>query len=200
MKRVFFFLMFAVSPLVSQQIVAQSFEPNKMDVNGTISSRSAANKFSLTFGINYIDNNQTKNAAFFNDGLSRFKSAFTVGLTKEFGKNSQIGLDLHTNNIEIGGEDNFFIQSTFLYNYNLAPLLFNSEKTFKTTIGAGTGFYSLQNQNDNLLLVVNLGLEVWFTKGLAILVQHRSNVGVLEPKQDVVNNFNQLVIGIKTRL
>ncbi|MHA7865487.1 hypothetical protein [Flagellimonas marinaquae] len=192
--------MFAVSSLVSQQIVAQSVEPDKVDVNGAISSKSAANKFALTFGVNYIDNNQTKNFAFFNDDLTRFKSAFTLGLTRELGKNSQIGLDLHTNNLEIGGKDNFFIQSTFMYNYNLAPLLFNSDKTFKTTIGAGTGFYSLQNQNDNLLLVVNLGLEVWFTKGLAILVQHRSNIGVLEPKQDVVNNFNQLVFGIKTRL
>jgi hypothetical protein len=181
-------------------VSAQTGLTNNLAEDNNIIIGPTFKKSYVKFGINFIDNNASKTPFIYNDEFNRFKNAFTLGLSREVGEHAHLALTLNTNSLEVLGEDRLFFNTTVLYNYDILPFLFGRSNVFNLYLGAGTGFYTLQNEKGNMLVVYNGTLDIWFSKGLGLSLQHQGNVGVLNLENDRVNNFNQVIFGIKMKI
>lgn len=174
--------------LLYSTVVAQ--ESEKKDLNS---------QWALTVGVNTIDNNQSGNVFPFDGGFSNFSTPFYTAVERSISKKASLVLNFASNKLKNKNNvSKHFWNTSLSFNYNIDALLFKKDTPLDVILGSGFGFYHTDN-NENMLMLYRLNLTYWVTQGIGVTAQHQANLGYPKNNDDV-NNFHQLIFGVKFRL
>jgi len=157
----------------------------------------AVNKhyFSLTFGLNMIDN--SNGSIPFDGNQLYFNTPFFLTAENKFHKNWSLALTVSTNQLKLDNPavtEPYFSTDLFA-NYFLDDLIFNNEN-IDLYIGAGAGIHALQGQSAASFNVTG-GFRYWVSEKVAISLQtigKINNDGIAQ-----VGNHYQFNLGVAYR-
>ena len=149
--------------------------------------------FSLTFGLNMIDNSNASILPFDGNQLY-FNTPFFLTAENKFHKNWSLALTVSTNQLKLDNPavtEPYFSTDLFA-NYFLDDLIFNNEN-IDLYIGAGAGIHTLQGQSAASFNVTG-GFRYWVSEKVAINLQtigKINNDGIAQ-----VDNHYQFNLGV----
>lgn len=155
----------------------------------------AGSKYSLSFGINILDNGNSNlpfNATNWSINTPFFASLERRGFSSKF---SPI-LSFSTNSLKLSSGDKFYFSVDAAARYYFDDYIFKSDN-IETFVGLGVGRFFLENKGNNTFNY-SLGGRYWFLRNFGILVQGVAKAG-LKPRNEQVLNLYAYNVGVVWR-
>lgn len=154
--------------------------------------------FSLTAGINAIDNSNESSLPF-DGGSLNVNTPFFIAAERKFQNRWSLALNLSTNQIDIGTAVAPYFGADISANIFVDDLIFKNED-IDLYLGLGTGMHTLRGFGEEVSFNVNGGMRYWVTENVGISFQVIGKIKDVETGITRLDSHYQFNIGASYRL
>ena len=188
MKSIKTLILTAFISFLALQVSAQAVNRESAKVNVTY--------YKLFFGVNAIDNSNSKSQGPWAVRSVAFSTPFYLGGDYQTNENWSFGLNMTLNKFDIQGVKSGFFSMMADVNYYFIP---NSKENFIDLYGIlGGGFYSAFD-NTSIIFNPGFGFNYWFSLNFGLNVTAKT-IFSLDSKVPEIQNYFQYNLGIVYRI